>query len=89
MAGWLLGHQLALLAASSVWGDKSVPNFFAHPPLNDDNQRAQRGALLAHSMSTRSSDTSVVTMVDIGGLLLLPSAASALFDPTGEFDPQL
>jgi hypothetical protein len=86
--GCLFGHQLALLVASSVWGDKSVSNFLAHPPVNDDNQRAQCGASLAHSM-TRSSGISVATMVDIGGLLLPPSAASTLPDPTGETDPQL
>jgi hypothetical protein len=89
---------------NTVWGDESVPNLLTQPPVIDNNQPAQRGTLLGRSMSTRSpglrveiapgmdsARTSVATMVDIGGLLPPPSAASTvtLFDPIDEFDPQL
>ncbi|KAG0702444.1 hypothetical protein DFH29DRAFT_921588 [Suillus ampliporus] len=85
----------------TVWGDESVPNIVANPPVNDDKQPAQNGASLGRSMSTRtlglrvevphgmdSARTSVVTL-DAGRMLPPPSAASTvtLFDPTSEFDP--
>ncbi|KAG2131632.1 hypothetical protein DEU56DRAFT_953592 [Suillus clintonianus] len=82
---------------NTVWGDESVPNLLAHPPVNDDKEPAQNGVSLGRSISTRnlglrvdiphgmdSARTSVATLV-----LPPPSAASTvtLFDPMAEFDP--
>lgn len=86
---------------NTVWGDESVPNLLAHPPVNEDKQPVQHGASLNCTTPSRtpglhaevlhgmeSARTSVVTL-DTAQILPPPSAASTvtLFDPMTEFDP--
>ncbi|OJA14353.1 hypothetical protein AZE42_09674, partial [Rhizopogon vesiculosus] len=82
---------------NTVWGNESVSNLLAHPPVDDGNQPAQNGASLGRSLSSRlglrvevphgmdSARASVITLLDTDRTLLPPPSAAStvtLFDPT-------